>query len=339
MRLGYFTDPHIRSDSPEGRTDDYRKAILDKMEEIGSIWEDQKVDYVLFGGDMFHTPDPPNSLVYDVMGILKLWNKDIYGVIGSHDYFGYQMRSLKRTAAGLLQKSDLIQWIGGEGQEKSVVLKHPNSTLGYSRVSLWGTPHTYWLCDDVKNLEATRVQTQDYETELQIQLVHGDLLDKHVPWQHALLRDVKTASQLILSGHYHPGWDHALTYPPLLEEFKVDGPKTMRTFINPGSIGRVENSGKPRIPRVCIIDIPEKFSSKFEISFVNLTHVERHPFVEKVAEEETQQDVGKLLSLMEDLETEDSIIDIKSALPKAAEQLGFPQDVVEKAFDILERVH
>ena len=318
MKIGFFTDTHIRADTPEGRTDDYRKAIFTKLEEIGSIFQD--TEYVLFGGDLFNTPDPSNSIINDTIQMFKSWKKEIIGVVGSHDYFGYQMKSLKRTGIGILYRAGVISLVGKEEELTPRVDIHHRGGIGYPIVAVTGNSHSYWLADDPKNFFG------DSEGGFHIQLVHGDLVDKPVLWPHVTVDQVTTEADVVLSGHYHPGWSKPIT---------LGG----TTFINPGSIGRLENTGRQRIPRVCIIDVnygEDVNVNTFTSKFVELTTAEKHPFKEKVAKEEVQQDITKLLSLMEN--TEIDVIDIKQQLPLAAERLGFSKDVVEKAFDILERV-
>ena len=309
MIFGYFTDTHVRGDNPDARTDDFRKSIFTKLEEIGEIWSTNGVDCVLFGGDLFHTPEPVNSLKYDLMSILKNWNIRIIGVIGSHDYFGYQIKSLKRTAIGLFEKSGIIELVGNVGESTNPIIN-----MSHDKITIVGTPHTYWLCDDVNNFYSKKI----FNDHFQIQLVHGDLLDKPVPWQHVSCKDVKTESDLILSGHYHPGWKNPL-------------PIGGTTFINPGSIGRIENSSRIRIPRVCIINSMNK-----EIKFVGLNSCEQHPFKEKFDEEEhnIMQDVTKLLNMIE--HTEIDFVNVKEQLPPIAKELGFSDKVLEISFEFLE---
>lgn len=314
MKFGYFTDSHVRGDSPEGRTDDYRLSMLTKLEEIGQIWIDKGVDAILFGGDLFHTPDPVTSVKYDLMNVLKGWSRyqEIFGVIGSHDYFGYQIKSLKRTAIGLFERAGIIHLIGSEGFPKYLDFTLPE---GLCRVV--GTPHTYWLCEDPKNF----FEPKDPEVDFQIQLVHGDLIDKPVLWQHVLCKEAPTKSDLVLIGHYHPGWKTPLRTNNSL-------------YVNPGSIGRLENTGVQRTPRVCIIDTQTR-----DVEFVELSSCAQHPFKEKLATSEEpniMQDVAKLLSLIET--TSIDTINIKEQLPVVAKELGLADAVLDKAFEILETI-
>jgi len=116
--------------------------------------------------------------------------------------------------------------------------------------------------------------------------------------------------------------------------------KTM--FVNQGSIARLENTGAQRIPRVCIIkvDDAEKFPAfkGFKLFYVALQTALQHPFKERIKEskEIKSQDITKLLQMIEN--TDVNIIDIKTALPKVAKEFDFGDDVLSKAFELLEKV-
>lgn len=307
MKLGFFTDTHLRATTPEGRTDDFAKSILVKLEEIGEIFNQEKVEAVLFGGDLFNSPDSSYSIVYDAMSVLKAWNKRIVGIVGSHDYYGYQMKSLKRTALGLVVNSGIIELVGVEGHSSSITLE--------GGVDIFGTSHNYWLDQDPQNYRCDRI-SDNY----MIQLAHGNLQDKPVIWEHQLVGNIKTDSNLVLSGHYHPGWEK----PILIEN---------TTFINSGAIARLDNTGKERIPRVLIIDTVAKSNFKF----VKLKTAQKHPFKEKLKESKenvSMDSVAKVINLLQTSKV--NLVDVKQQLPGVAITLGYPFEIVEEAFALIE---
>ena len=307
--VGYFTDLHARYDTPEGRTDDFRISMLAKLEEIGEIWKSHGVQLVLFGGDLFHTPDPARSMEHDVMHILKSWQLPIVAVVGSHDYFGYQIKTLKRTSVGIFEKAGILQLV--------------DSTHGYGLNNVWvcGTPHSYTLLDDLKNFYVPRHSPVMF----QIQLVHGDIVHAPVPWPHVTIAQVKTESDLVLCGHVHSGWSSP--HSSLVNGHRI-------TFINPGSIGRLENTGVERIPRVCIFEVADNMTFKTE--YVQLAKALKHPFRihERQPEESTIPDISRLFHLIET--TEVDVVDVKKQLPIVAREAGFSEQVVSKAFEFLE---
>jgi DNA repair exonuclease SbcCD nuclease subunit len=325
MKLGYFTDTHIRADSPEGRTDNFRTSILTKLEEMGPIWKDGQVKAVLFGADLFHTPDVAKSVINDVIPIFRSWNVPIISVVGSHDYFGYQMKSLKRTALGHFVEFGMIQLVGGGLPEI------PNYIYLGEGIYVTGIHHTYWFAEDPRNCYCAKVQEEGIENVYQIQLVHGDLFNVPVPWPHILTSRAETESDLVLSGHIHSGWPTKVI------------PHGKTKFVNPGAVARLENTGKQRIPMVNIIDvynikndnnsIPQMDS---KIDFIPLQSAQPHPFKEKAAEqEEVIQDTSRLIQLI--ASTQVDAVDIKSQLPLAARELGMSEEVLDRAFDLIEK--
>ncbi len=324
MIIGNFTDLHARADTPEGRTDNFRNSIMGKLEEIGQIWKDNKVDLVTFTGDLFNTPDPASSVRNDVLRILKSWGLPIIGVVGSHDYFGYQMKTLKRTALGSIYYAGVMDLVGGKDQPECI----PYFTNNNEQVIITGTPHTYWATDDVGYVNKPRFN----EGVFQMQLVHFDLMPKKVPWPHTLIEDVKTESDLVMVGHYHPGWER----PVVVNDDTV-------MFVNQGSIGRLENTGVKRTPRVCIIQsdntVKHPILKGFSLMYVSLETALEHPFKEKVKKENEEyisQDVHRLIQMIESSEID--VIDIKKALPKVAKEFNYSTEVLDKAFEFLEKV-
>ena len=306
MRIGYLTDIHLRVETPEGRTDNFNQSILNKLEESGQIFQEENCDIILCGGDWGDRPDVPYSVCNDLIGVVKDWNKPVYGIIGSHDYYGYQIKSLKRTAIGAIYKAGLIELIGSPGMKEFVELED---------VCICGTPHTYWLDDDVKNY-----YKEKYTDKYQIQLTHGMLLDKPAIFQYTLIKDVKTESELLLAAHYHPGWN------------KLYYTYGNTTFAHPGGLARIDNTGNIRIPKVMIIDTKIN-----KIYTRELTTAIPHPFKEKIKEskENTSMNLmNKVMSLLED--TKVQTIDIKTQIPIVAQELNFGEDIINEAFNLIE---
>jgi len=320
MKIGFFTDLHARNDTPEKRTDDFRVSILTKLHEIGEIFKREEVDLILFGGDLGHTPDPTYSLTNAVLTELKSWNKQIVGVVGSHDYFGYQKRTIDRTMVGNMIAAGVITLVDAE---KAYLYRHGDSTLQSPAptITITGTQHQYDSTDHIERLDHKRV----YDNALlQIQLVHCDLYYKPVPWPHILIQDVKTQSDLVLSGHIHSGWLTPITIGNT-------------TFYNPGSIARLEKSKRKRIPRVCIIEIAGK--KDYSIRDFILTTALKHPFRDDVeefeSEENTSQDISKLLDFIETTDIE--ITDVKQLLKEFAKKEDYSEQVLEVVFELLEK--
>jgi len=312
MKIGYITDTHARAETPEGRTDKFNSSLWLKMEEAGQIFKNEGCDIILHGGDWGDSPDIPYSVYNDLAKTLKSWNLPIYGIIGSHDYYGYELKSLKRTAVGALFTSGVIELI----LNKSIKGIEPFIDLG--EVLICGTPHTFWLDDSPDNYYHPRHK----EGKFQIQLTHGTLLDHTAPFQYTLIKDIKTESDIVLGAHYHPGW-------------KKIHHINNTFFAHPGSLARLDNTGTVRIPQVLVIDTSKKGKEMFK--FFPLQTAIPHPFKEKIKESQEEVSfnvINKIMNLIQ--KTQTAVVDIKKQLPKIAKELDYSNDILEEAFSLIE---
>ncbi len=312
MNIGYFTDVHARATTPEGRSDNFRDSIFSKMRSLKEIWKKHDVDFVVCGGDLFDSPEPPYSILNEMQNILKSWDRNIISAIGSHDYFGYQLRSFDRTALGNLHGGGIIKVLGLPGESNEIVLE--NSQLS---VRIVFNNHTYWLEEKPEELSVKK-----NSENITIQVVHGSIVSKSVPYPHILCKNFKTESDIILCGHIHHPWSE-----------EVDG----GTFINPGSVGRLENTGEYRVPKVLIITIDE---NTHDISYVfdTIPGGIENPFNSKLEKTEVSQmqDINRFLSMISENKNVE-IVDLKEQIPRIAEHFEFDSEVVDKAFELLER--
>lgn len=245
MRILYFTDTHIRGTTPKNRKDDYTDTLEKKFLEILEIIKDEKIDFVIHGGDLFDRPDISVSIVSKFANIINRIKVPIYMVSGNHDIYGHNPLTVNRTMVGLLDNLGIINIIDNMGK---IILEKDDI-----KVQLTGQPYIYSI-DDPNNRKYYIVDDIDQGIDYSIHLVHGMLLDrpfiKGIPF--TLIDDIKTTkADITLSGHYHSGFKKTI----------IDG----KYFINPGSIVRITNSLREmeRQPQVAIIDLNEEIDIKF----------------------------------------------------------------------------
>ncbi len=245
MRILYFTDTHIRGTSPKNRKDDYVETLENKFLEILKIIEDESIDFVIHGGDLFDRPDISVSIVSRFANILNQIKVPIYMVSGNHDIYGHNPQTVHRTMVGLLNSLNIVNIIDGKGK---ILLEKDNI-----KVQLTGQPYIYNI-DDPNNREYYLVNSINEDINYSIHLVHGMLLDKPfikgIPF--TLIDDIKsTKADITLSGHYHSGFKKTI----------IDN----KYFINPGSIVRITNSLREieRQPQVALIDLKDKIDIRF----------------------------------------------------------------------------
>lgn len=107
VNLVFTTDWHLTEIPPSRRKDDYRNAILAKIEFVRQTVE-RLNGAGLCGGDVFHHKPPRHPgnsfrLIIDTINVLRRFPQGcIYGTIGNHDLTYDRMDSLSHQPLGLL---------------------------------------------------------------------------------------------------------------------------------------------------------------------------------------------------------------------------------------------
>ncbi len=244
LKLLFFTDTHIRGTTPKNRKDVFIDTLEHKFIEIINIVEENKIDFILHGGDLFDRPDVSITIASKFAAILDQISVPIYLISGNHDIYGHNPDTINRTMLGLLDVLGVIKLIKNGYK---IILEKDNI-----KVQLTGQPYVYDI-DNPDNLDYYLVKERNDDINYYIHMVHGMLLDrpfiKGIPY--TLIDDIKdTLADITLSGHYHGGFK--LT--------NIDG----KYFINPGSLVRITNSLKEieRTPQVILLELNENITIK-----------------------------------------------------------------------------
>lgn len=236
----YVTDIHATAKGYSGRKDDVPKSILKLLKEMKSIYKERKLDFILNGGDFFHTPDVSNKYCGELASILK--GVKMYVVPGNHDLYGYNVETIDNSKLGLLAKSDVL---------KILDRKHPFTVkVGDKIINIEG--QEYYAGIDTNVANDYRI---DNKSDFNILVAHAMLLkEPFMPdvIKQTLIDDVETEADMVLAAHYHPGWKETI--------------KGNTIFFNPGSSVRVENTkdNKTRMPRCIIFTINENLEVEYE---------------------------------------------------------------------------
>lgn len=242
MKILFLTDTHFTGKNPSSRIDDIQETILKKLLDVKKIIEDEGIHVVLHGGDMFHTPDISNLFTGKIASILKSYNVPIYVVPGNHDVFGYNTNTIGNTKLGLLAKTGVVKIL----DRLNPVVFNDN---GF-RIGIEGQEYHGNIDEDMTEDFKIYNSNVDYN----ILVTHSMLLDHkfHEGIKHTLIQDVITTADLVLAGHYHPGWK--------------ERSKDNVWFFNPGGVLRVDASTNivNSMPKVVVFDIgPNKFEHKY----------------------------------------------------------------------------
>lgn len=305
MKLLVFTDSHIRASTPRSRTDDYSAALWEKFRQITQIIEDRAIDAVLIGGDLFDAPDPSTSIVNSYLQLFTHWNIPIYSIVGSHDKFGYNDDTLYRTGLGTLIASGIIKVL------------NDTECIGYN-TQIAGTSHSYALDENPStDYYKKKFNPHDYL----IQICHGMVVDG--PWgfgKHTNVRDICTDADLLICGHYHPGFN-----PVQVGDTQI---------INVGSLGRTEHVQRKYSPGIVIVttDIPGEESWEF----IPLNVPEDVFGVKQVKVEKAFGDISAFIQLLKDRSSSAGYTNLTELITLVGKEGKHSKDVIEKALKYVE---
>lgn len=235
MRFLYITDTHIRGTSPANRLDTFPESLKAKLNEVVEYANQQKVDAVLHGGDVFDVPSPSPSVVGEFLSIFTKLQAPMYGIIGNHDVYAHNPQTLDRTMLGLANRLGIIRII------------HPGERIyfedGGQRIQLTGQHFHVEL--DRRNPVLDYCVTKE-NADVAIHLVHGMLMDRRFieGVAHTVIDQiVGTEADLTLCGHNHLGFP--------------DTEKDGKHFLNPGGLVRLSNHPREmmRKPQMVLIHV------------------------------------------------------------------------------------
>lgn len=233
MRILYLTDTHFTGKNPASRLDDIQETIINKLLDVKKIVEDEKIELILHGGDMFHTPDVSNKFTGNIASILKSYGVPMYVVPGNHDIYGYNTTTIDNTKLGLLAKTGVIKILD---RTSGFVIDE-----GGYKIGIEGQEYHANIDENVSE----DFKITNLNVDFSILVTHCMLLEHKFfdGIKHTLIDNVITNADLVLAGHYHPGF----------KEREKDGV----WFFNPGSLVRVDASTQSinSMPRCVVFDI------------------------------------------------------------------------------------
>ncbi len=168
MKFLYFTDTHIRGTTPKNRLDDFSQTLKRKLTEIIEIANQENVDLLLHGGDVFDRPDLSPNVVGEFAKLFRQAKMPIYAISGNHDTFGHNPNTISRTMLGLMDSFGLLTII------------HPEQPLffekGGVKVQISGQPYHYDI--DQREVKLDYYPINEQEADILIHLVHSMLVEK-----------------------------------------------------------------------------------------------------------------------------------------------------------------
>lgn len=160
LRWMFVGDPHLSSATPVSRKDEYQNSMLKKIVDLARFADENQVDFVIIGGDVFHIKTQPDGFMVAVTLALKTFKVPVYTIIGNHDILYTNVDSVRRTPLGILISSGILKWmnsikitVGDDNSEKKVLIQGldyhlrpviPDRLPGYDKAFLVAhqfTPH------------------------------------------------------------------------------------------------------------------------------------------------------------------------------------------------------
>ncbi|QGT99266.1 hypothetical protein SYNTR_0673 [Candidatus Syntrophocurvum alkaliphilum] len=309
MKILYITDTHIRGNNPANRIDNLPETLKNKLREINKIAIENKVDYILHGGDFFDTPSPSLAITGEFLEIFREFEAPIYVISGNHDLFGANLSSLPRTLLGFLSRLGFINILN----PGVPIYIHKNNV----KLQLTGQPYHFDM--DRRSVELDYVVKKG-ACDVAIHMVHGMLsYEKEFPGDVTLIEQItNTEADITLSGHNHLGFG-------VIE-------KDDKHFINPGAVVRLSNhkSELTRNINVCLISLESKIDCKLIplTSALNGTDVlDRTKLEEKAAMELKLEMFASEIKNVADMER----MNVKNIIDEVVEKLGESTEVRKEA--------
>lgn len=126
MKFAAVSDLHLSDKRPKNRKDpNYKDVCFRKFTNILNICENNNIDTLIIGGDIFDYPTIPRYVVTEFLNIINTWDIEILVIPGQHD-LRYHAKGLDNTPLGNV--------IAGGGMK----LLHPDSVYKKENIKIVG---------------------------------------------------------------------------------------------------------------------------------------------------------------------------------------------------------
>lgn len=228
-KILFATDFHFRATRPIARVDEnFFESQLKKLEHLAGI--SKGLDAVILGGDTFDRPDAPPSVIIKVMRTLARFQCPVHTVIGNHEVYGYESRSVESSAIGILFEHGVLKRL---------------DYLEFPGVHIYGV-HAFdkptWV---LENGDAKKII-----------VAHKMITNSPIPNADCILVEALarvTNADLVLSGDIH--------FPHMVEAGN-------KLFVNPGSMSRMSIVDRERMPQAVVVTVED--DGEIDLEFVQV---------------------------------------------------------------------
>jgi DNA repair exonuclease SbcCD nuclease subunit len=304
-----FTDVHLADKGPLTRIDDYREAILNKLEQIRDLAIERKVDVALCAGDLFHIKTPSKNshyLVSRTIEIFKSFPCPVYSIYGNHDISQDNISTLPKQPFYVCLKAKAFNYLD------EVFFDEGN-------IRIFGMDYLAEPEYSDFNREKTSEKIQICVAHVNASSKFDDLFGERVYKYQELS---KTSPDVFLFGHYHPD-----------QGIEIHNKKH---FINVGSLSRgsLKKDELSRIPNAGYIEISDDYEVKTEKIPLNcIPASEIFDLERKRQEDEEQKEIENFINEMQDKIDTDDLNDIE----KTIKNMKFEKNIVDTALHYFEK--
>ncbi len=242
MKLLFFFDPHLDSQGPASRIDNYEDTCFLKFEELNQIAKKENCSYILCSGDFFNRKGNrvSHKLIARSADFFSNISTPFLTISGNHDQFGGDPSSIWDQPLGVLARASKFKILS-----KSDITQLDENTF------LTATP--YYAGIDLT--PADYLPERPIKAKVHIHLTHGSLMPYRPIWApytlYGALKGCK--ADYVLNGHIH-------------DAFPVETVGNTK-IINPGSLtrGSLTEANIDRVVSVVVLDTATK-----EVKYVPL---------------------------------------------------------------------
>lgn len=240
----FITDTHLYDANISSRSDNYNQSIMEKIKFVFEYCKNNNIGCIVHGGDLTHTHKPSPQLLLDFVDLIMQYGINLYYVYGNHEVQGANHNHIDKTNLGFLSRYNWFHEINNN------VVELNNCVLtGYNYTS--------------EKLKTDFLYPESYRgNKKKVLVLHANIYSEESLNKNLHIgigtNDVITDADLVLCGHNHLGFKHAV---------KNNG----SVLINPGSVARTSidqhiNGYGPRLVHITIgknikykfVDIPCK---------------------------------------------------------------------------------
>lgn len=293
----YIQDMHISGKNSVHYISNYFEDCLLMLDEILKIAKDNKVEAILDGGDLLHSPEPSYRILDEVADRVEKNKIPIYSLFGNHAERYHSMEHSRYTGmAHIIKRSKYFQYLTDILDKDFVIGKIEYSHDVEQEIKTKG-----FFFDNI------------YTNSWKILIVHAFVTPKPFLPQimHVCVDDIKTNADLVLVAHYHNQWE------------KVVGDTK---YLDIGCVGRRSITEKNIEPSCLLID-----TEKRSIEVIKLKSAKKAEDIfdlSKVDEKkEFNADIDKFIKSIES--TEFQATNIKDTIMYIGKEKNVNKEVVD----------